>query len=132
MPNAIVRANARPMPEATNCRANTTAADPVDPIFAAIEAHRAAWAPYEAALKRTGSRLCQPQALEDVKDVAGDTEMAAANELLATTPTTLVGLGELLRYAAEMDPGSTPDTPADFKSLRRCSSALADLRVTLR
>jgi hypothetical protein len=132
MPNATLRANARPMPKNKRPPRDMAALDTaiarvipdpgapaalVDPIFAAIERHRTAWAPYEAALKRTGPFVGPPpQALEDAKNAAGDAEMAAANELLATTPTTLVGLGELLRYAAEMDPGSVPDSPQDFKA----------------
>jgi hypothetical protein len=109
MPNATARANARTLSSAT------TPADPGDPIFAAIEAHRAAWAPYEAALNRT-ARLVgpPPQVLEDAKNAAEAAEMAVAKDLFATTPTTLAGLGELLRYAAEMDPGSVPDGPQAF------------------
>jgi hypothetical protein len=132
MPNATVRANARPMPKNKRPPRDIVALDaalarvipdpgspaaPVDPIFAAIERHRAAWAPYEAALKRTGPFVGPPpQALEDTKNAADDAEMAVSNELFATTPTTLAGLGALLRYAAEMDAGSVPDGPKDFQA----------------
>ena len=65
----------------------------------------AAWAPYEAALKRTGTFVGPlPQALEDAKNAAE----AARNgrregTVSATTPTTLAGLG---RYCA-MPPRGT-------------------------
>jgi hypothetical protein len=70
-----------------------------DPIFAAIEAHRAAW----AALEKDCSQLSDastPEA-EAEFDRLNDAVEEAAGTLVDTQPTTMAGAVALLRHVAE-------------------------------
>jgi hypothetical protein len=81
----------------------------IDPIFAAIEAHRAASDAYtkaaEAAdvveLKKRGADLCSLGALEAARDDADDAERERMWDLIWTIPTTPAGLASLLAYCRE-------------------------------
>jgi hypothetical protein len=72
-----------------------------DPIFAAIEAHRATWAELNtrcSALSDEGT----PEADAELQRIM-DVDFDAACELADTEPMTLAGAVALLRYAAECD-----------------------------
>jgi len=75
--------------------AGTTApaSAPDDPIFAAIDAHRAAHARRRAFFAATTG--------DDLPDELGHAEMNTLAGLLATTPTTLAGCAAMLRYVGE-------------------------------
>lgn len=65
-----------------------------DPVFALIEAHKAAWARFDA--------------IEDVSDeaafeAAGHAGDATLAELAATPPTTIAGMRAVLEYLVELD-----------------------------
>jgi hypothetical protein len=80
-----------------------------DPIFAAIERHKALYAAFCRAL--TGMGECEKRSgFADSPELdewhrreseACDAEMAAHDEMLATVPTTLAGLLALLRYVEQ-------------------------------
>ena len=63
-----------------------------DPIFAAIEAHKVAWAAYGEAI----SAACEVEE-------AGEASWAAWHAMLATRPATLAGLLAFVNYAAHYD-----------------------------
>jgi hypothetical protein len=79
-----------------------------DPIFAAIEAHRAAW----AALEKDCSQLSDegtPEAEAEFYRLNDAVEVAVCT-LVATQPTTMAGAVVLLRHVAEHeDKGDTVD-----------------------
>jgi hypothetical protein len=82
-----------------------TAPTEPDPIFAAIAAHRSAW----AALVADGSRLDQedtPEAEEQLDDIHD--AVTEAEELLnESAPTTMAGVRALCRYVTEHEaPGN--------------------------
>ena len=70
-----------------------------DPIFAAIEAHRAAW----AALEKDCSRLSDESTPEAEAEFyrLNDAVEEAAGILVETQPTTMAGAVALLRHVAE-------------------------------
>ena len=86
-----------------------------DPVFAAIQNHRATNATFEECLllksrfeeKHGFGDGCSPtmQAvraeLDRLENEAGDAERDAAEAMIATVPTTLAGLREMLRYVIE-------------------------------
>jgi hypothetical protein len=81
--------------------ANLTPAAPVpairteiDPIFAAIEAHRSVTAAFEAALDALGERRRSPETI-----AASRALKAAMVALVETKPTTLHGMLAVLNYA---------------------------------
>ena len=84
----------------------TAAAPMPDPIFAAIEAHRAAW----AALEKDCSRLSDestPEAEAEFDRLNAAVEEAVGT-LVDTQPTTMAGAVALLRHVAEHeDKGDT-------------------------
>jgi hypothetical protein len=107
---------------ASQSRAALRGAATADPIFAAIEAHKAAAAGTEAVQRRMGAledelqakgRLQTERRLEDERrrgeeieaalDQAHHDEQAAAYALLNVDPTTLAGVIALLTYATEYD-----------------------------
>lgn len=94
---------------------------PADPIFAAIERHRAAWARFSAECwrsddveaARNGYALTDEDAA--IYEAASDAEVAAALALFATTPTTLAGLRAGLAYvAADFDKLDTTEGSQTF------------------
>jgi hypothetical protein len=70
----------------------------VDPIFAAIECHRAAAAANKLAQSRAAAR--ESKANNDAADKASDADSAAMLALIATIPTSIEGLGAALEYIA--------------------------------
>jgi cell fate (sporulation/competence/biofilm development) regulator YlbF (YheA/YmcA/DUF963 family) len=86
-----------------------------DPVFAAIQNHRAANATFEECLalksrfeeKHGFGAGCNPtmQAvraeLDRLENEAGDAERDAADAMMTTVPTTLAGLREMFRYVVE-------------------------------
>jgi hypothetical protein len=90
----------------------TAAAPMPDPIFAAIEAHRAAW----AALEKDCSRLSDESTPEAEAEFyrLNDAVEEAAGSLVETQPTTMAGAVTLLRHVAEHeDKGDTIDCLED-------------------
>jgi hypothetical protein len=81
----------------------------VDPIFAAIEAHKAAHAAYAAAIQ-----AIRPDDFgrKEAYDRAGAVK-AAADNLLKVKPITLAGVAALLRYAYEFERTGN-DFPAGY------------------
>jgi hypothetical protein len=71
-----------------------------DPIFAAIEAHRRTYELYGVAIARE-KELCAAD-FERETDEASAREEQAEIGLVATRPTTLVGVVALLRYSNEV------------------------------
>jgi hypothetical protein len=98
-----------------------------DPIFAAIEAHRATEAAYcDACLVQSRFEESLPRgarknnaklaALEEHQDELGYATADLAIELATTMPTTLAGCVALLNYADENDDGGKwPDHPDYFE-----------------
>jgi hypothetical protein len=75
----------------------------VDPIFAAIERHRAAYAAWDRVLDvsaklRPDDESPEAEHWRDQDVEHGDAEAAAFADLLATAPTTAAGLRALLDY----------------------------------
>jgi hypothetical protein len=97
MNRRAILAGAAALPTAT---IPALAAEP-DPIFAAIEVHRAAW----AALEKGCSRLSDTSTPESEAefDRLNDAVEEAAGTLVDTQPTTMAGAVALLRYAAEYE-----------------------------
>ena len=82
------------------------AAEAPDPVFGLIEAHKAAWARFDA--------------IEDVSDeaafeAAGQAADATLAEITATPPTTLAGMRAVLECLLELD-GHTDYLPALLRS----------------
>src|SRR5262245_65110748 len=86
-----------------------------DPVFAAIQNHRAANATFAECLvlksrfeeKHGFGTGCNPtmQAvraeLDRLENEAGDAERGAADAMMSTVPTTLAGLQEIFRYVVD-------------------------------
>jgi hypothetical protein len=70
----------------------------VDPIFAAIECHRAAATANKLAQSRAEAR--ESKANNDAADKASDADSAAMLALIATVPTSIEGLAAALEYVA--------------------------------
>ena len=106
-------------------------ARPTDPIFAAIERHRAAWARFsaecwrsdEVEAKHKGYVLTDEDAA--IYEAASDAEVAAALALFATTPTTLAGLRAGLTYFdANLDKLETTEGSKTFLATLAACPAL--------
>jgi hypothetical protein len=96
--------------------ATLAAAPSIDPVFAAIERHKTAFAAFNAACPRLDSALADQEGrtiTEDDQDAydeaqEGETE---AFEAMADLPTSIAGLRALLAYIVEYeDPDSVTDT----------------------
>ncbi len=89
------------------------AAEPADPVFAAIERHRAAVAAFRAAINQADEVLAKQedrevtQGDEGAEVATGEAEDEARADLLEA-PTTVAGVGALLRYLLEVDEGCNP------------------------
>lgn len=77
-----------------------------DPIYAAIELHRAAWEEHNDNCSRLDD-LDTPEAkLEEER--LGDAVTVTGDEVYGTAPTTLAGAAALLRYVARLNDGGLP------------------------
>ena len=94
-------------------------AQPVDPIFAAIDAHKRARAAMIAAGKessRRGEQLKKEgvpfreivKICDSISDAAADADTATRDAILSCEPTTSAGIAALLAYVAEIE-GDYPD-----------------------
>jgi len=91
-----------------------------DPIFALIEAHKAAFKEFteaslandEVAAKLRGEKLGKEAS--DRYDVASEAELALCEALIATQPETLAGIAAAIKWLAEYDDGCLPDMSGRF------------------
>ncbi len=75
--------------------------DPVaetDPVFAAIEKHRAAAAAFEKSFDESARMVDIPADIEDRQSAAGDAETEARHDMHQVVPTTLAGLAAYVAY----------------------------------
>ena len=92
----------------------------VDPIFAAIERHRAAWDAFGAAGPAADNILAKQQGRVvtqsdcDALDAASEFEREAFGEMLNTSPTTLPGLRAAVEHLAEIERGCVPEASGYF------------------
>jgi hypothetical protein len=89
----------------------------VDPVFALLEAHKAAWARLIATEKHTDDH----EALEE----AGGAVDAAVDEITTTPPTTVAGMRAVMEYLVELD-GHSDYLPTLLRSSILRSPLLAD------
>jgi hypothetical protein len=86
-------------------------AAPVDPVFATIERHKAAWSAFLETVDPLdnveGEQKGSPEEIAYMATNSAADE--ALEEFLATPPTTLAGLRAALEYVVEVDSGSLPD-----------------------
>jgi hypothetical protein len=91
-----------------------------DPIFAAIERHKPAWATVGAlsptvddvAAMREGREITQAD--REASERASVMEEHALNALLNTTPTTAAGMRTAIQYLVGYDDGRLPDNIGRF------------------
>jgi hypothetical protein len=99
-----------------------------DPIYAAIERHRAAWHEFNSrcsALNDAGT----PESLAEERRLM-DAHQQAADDMVDTTPTTIAGVITLLRYAAEVqerDLGMVVVEENDPRLLHSVADALEEM-----
>jgi hypothetical protein len=95
-----------------------------DPIFAAIERHRAAFAAYCASINPADEVLAAQEGREvtaedeEALNVASDAEAEALSELVNTAPTTLAGLRAGITYVIDQAHHFDIHDPTHF--LRAC------------
>jgi len=109
--------------------ATAGAAPAADPVFAAIEAHRASWVTLKAAIDRAerarGNRGAPPKDIQarddaDAAEHAADAaERAAMAALQQTPPTTATGLKAALGYFVKWDDDIPQDTGAYLQTILR-------------
>ena len=103
----------------------------VDPIFAAIERHKAAEAAYVAAMDPAEEAWCRQRGLEctpaavAAHDAASKAANAAMEALIETVPTTLAGVRAALAYPPIFDGHNVPETSERFRRTLLRSAALA-------
>ena len=69
-----------------------------DPVFALIEAHRAAEAALDAAIRNTDEAIA---GFDSLVDAAHEVEMSALDDLVDASPTTLAGVSASMEYLAD-------------------------------
>ena len=86
-------------------------ATPVDPIFAAIERHKAAWGAFVETVDPLDNVEGEQEGTKEEAAYmeANDAADEALEAFLATPPTTLAGLRAALEYVVEVDSGCMPD-----------------------
>jgi hypothetical protein len=92
------------------------AAEQSDPVFALLEAHKAAW----ARLLETEDRTDDYEALEEAEGAAD----AALEEITNTPPTTVAGMRAVMKYLIDLD-GHMDYLPALLRSSILRSPVLA-------
>jgi hypothetical protein len=91
-----------------------------DPIFAAIEAHKTAFARFGDVCELTDKVLAKKEERiitdedESRYAEANDAERAALDELLSTIPQTTAGARAALEWLVEYDAGCVPDASGRF------------------
>ncbi len=95
-------------------------AEPLDPIFAVIERHKASWDIY---------RRISWKALDGPKIVPAewDAFKAADEELMSTPPTTLAGMRAVVQYLVRWDEGSIPEDSGGYMAILLRSPVFARL-----
>jgi hypothetical protein len=88
------------------------AAEPVDPIFAAIERHRAVW---KLVMDAMDVKDTDPRPYEEADKLYGE----AIESLMATAPLTLAGAKAAIAYFVEWDDGVDTDTGRYLETLLR-------------
>jgi hypothetical protein len=98
------------------------AAETSDPVFALIEAHKAAFRHYLALEEHLGDSedIAGFKALEE----AGRDVDAALDEITTTPPTTVAGMRAVMEYLVELD-GHSDYLPTLLRSSLLCSPLLA-------
>jgi hypothetical protein len=96
MPNATVRANARPLP-----------IPKADPIVPAIELHRETWAAF---VELDHAETRDPKLHKRAHKAA----RRALSDLMKTAPTTLAGLRAAIAYFVNFDEGCIPETSGEY------------------
>ena len=92
----------------------------VDPIFAAIERHKAAWDAFGEAGPAADNILAKQQGRVvtqadcDALDAASELEREVFGEMLNTSPTTLPGLRAAVEHLAEIERGCVPEASGYF------------------
>jgi hypothetical protein len=88
------------------------AAEPVDPIFAAIERHRAVW---KLVMDAMDVKDTDPRPYEEADKLYEE----AIESLMATAPLTLAGAKAAIAYFVEWDDGVDTDTGRYLETLLR-------------
>ena len=88
------------------------AAEPVDPIFAAIERHRAVW---KLVMDAMDVKDTDPRPYEEADKLYEE----AIEALMATAPLTLAGAKAAIAYFVEWDDGVDNDTSRYLETLLR-------------
>jgi hypothetical protein len=92
----------------------------LDPVFAAIERHRAAWDAYGVTCYRTDDVLAKQQgrevtqADEDAVEEAGEFERQAIADLIETPPQTTAGMRAAIAHLIAIEYGSVPEMGGRF------------------
>src|SRR5271165_516253 len=90
-------------------------AESIDPIFAAIERHREAFAAFVAAVNAVDEVKAEQegrkvnQADQDAYSAASDAEDAALNEFVTTIPLTIAGIHAAIAHVVKYDNGCIPE-----------------------
>jgi hypothetical protein len=106
-------------------------AGPVDPIFAAIERHKAAWAAFREACDLTDEVRADhegrevTEADEAAYEVCNKAEQEALDALFALPPITLAGMRAAIQWIVEYDCGCM-ETASDFLPTLLDSPLLAE------
>ena len=93
-------------------------AQEADPIYAAIERHKAAWSAFSEACDRTDEVAVHERGgvvtAEDEAffEAANDAEVVALDALLATAPATIAGVRAVIAYIADFDHACLTENPA--------------------
>jgi len=88
-------------------------AGPLDPIFAAIERHRAVEANWIGTINPADETWCDQEGIPltqeavNAHEAASAEEVAALDEVIATVPTTLAGIRAAREYMMKCDPAGS-------------------------
>jgi hypothetical protein len=103
-----------------------------DPIFAAVERHKAAWRAFLPTCDLTDEVLAEQQgrvvteADEATHEAAGDAEIEALEALIEAPPTTKTGTRAAIEWLLEYNPGCEPRDVGRFGATLLRSPVLAD------
>ena len=85
-------------------------AEPLDPIFAVIERHKASWDIYH---RVSWKALDGPE----IAPAEWDAFEAAKEELMSTPPRTLAGTRAVVQYLVRWDEGSIPEDSGEYMAI---------------